>query len=501
MKNKNLFIITCLILGFGLITGSCRNRNPQVKSNIREEIYSNKDSFFYLDIQHYPIGDKSLPVGIFDSGTGGLTILDAIVHSDKFNNASNQYKPKGDGKPDFNSESFIYLGDQANMPYGNYAAENNTSLLKEHIFKDVQFLMGNKYYLNAKDPGFRTDKRSVKAIVIACNTATAVGEQDIISFFDSIHLDMKVIGVIDAAVKAALRKLDRNEDAGIAVMATAGTVATMGYVKTIRSELDENQFKGKINIHQQAGVGIAGAIDGVIEFIDTNAVSPRQAYAGPSVSHSSSPINPAILNRYGFDWTGNHMLFTGEKDHPENIQINSIENYISYHLVSLLEQLKKEKNVPPLKVIILGCTHYPFYLSFFKEKLQQLYNYREDDQYVYRDLMVQNPELVDPAQYTAEELYRYLAEKKIIRSGTHMSESAFFISVPNMKNPAVLVDSSGNFTYQYKYGRKPGSGQQYVRRVPFSDKTVPPEVMARLNGTIPVTYKLIRQWQQVVSEE
>ena len=310
---------------------------------------------------------------------------------------------------------------------------------------------------------------------------------------------MKVIGVIDAAVKAALRKLNKNEDAGMAVMATAGTVASMGYVKTIRSELEKNQFKGKIDIYQQAGVGIAGAIDGVTDFIDTNATSPRTEYAGPSIVHTSSPIDPAILKRYGFDWTGNHMLYTGEKDNPGSIQINSIENYISYHLVSLLEQVKIEKSTIPLKIIILGCTHYPFYLSFFKDKLNQLYNYRENNQYVYRDCMAPDLELVDPAQYTAEELYRYLAEDKIIRSGTHMNGSEFYISIPNQKNPGVLVDSSGNFTYNYKYGREAGNIQEYVKRVPFSDKTVSPEIMNRLKSTIPVTYKLIRHQEEVIS--
>ncbi len=498
MKNRIVLYFTCLVLGFSLITGSCRKRNSPVKSDIKKEMSFNKDSYYYIDLQDYPVGNKSLPIGIFDSGTGGLTILDAIVNSDKFINSSNRYNPEGDGIPDFASESFIYLGDQANMPYGNYAAENNTSLLKEHIFKDVQFLMGNKYYLNASIENYRTDKKPVKAIVIACNTATAVGEEDIISFFDSVQLDMKVIGVIDAAVKAALRKLEKKEDAGIAVMATAGTVASMGYVKTIRSELEKNQFPGEIDIYQQAGVGIAGAIDGISDFIDTNAVSPRAEYAGPSPGHALSPIDTAILKRYGFDWTGNHMLFTGEKDKPDNIQINSIENYISYHLVSLLEQLKEKKHVRPLKVIILGCTHYPFYLSFFKEKLHQLYDYREDNKYVYRDLMDQNLKLVDPAQYTAEELYGYLAEKKIIRSGAHLFESEFYISVPNLKNPTVQVDSSGNFTYKYKYSREAGFIQQYVRRVPFSDKTVSPEVMKRLENTIPVTYSLVKHREQVI---
>ncbi|HAL71245.1 MAG TPA: hypothetical protein DCP71_05675, partial [Verrucomicrobiales bacterium] len=63
-------------------------------------------------------GDLSrLPIGVFDSGIGGLTVLEALLTLDAFNNET--LKPGPDGKPDFENERFIYLGDQANMPYGN----------------------------------------------------------------------------------------------------------------------------------------------------------------------------------------------------------------------------------------------------------------------------------------------------------------------------------------------------------------------------------------------
>src|SRR5687768_12730338 len=59
-------------------------------------------------------GDGSgLPSGVFDSGIGGLTVLEAILKVDAFNNET--LRPGADGKPDFAGERFIYLGDQANM--------------------------------------------------------------------------------------------------------------------------------------------------------------------------------------------------------------------------------------------------------------------------------------------------------------------------------------------------------------------------------------------------
>src|SRR3954468_5284684 len=66
-------------------------------------------------------GDRSrLPIGVFDSGIGGLTVLEAILKIDAFNNKTLQ--PGPDGVPDLEGEEFVYLGDQANMPYGNYPA-------------------------------------------------------------------------------------------------------------------------------------------------------------------------------------------------------------------------------------------------------------------------------------------------------------------------------------------------------------------------------------------
>jgi hypothetical protein len=56
----------------------------------------------------------SLPIGVFDSGTGGLTVLEAILTLDAFNNRTGQ--PGADGIPDFKGEHFQYLADQANMP-------------------------------------------------------------------------------------------------------------------------------------------------------------------------------------------------------------------------------------------------------------------------------------------------------------------------------------------------------------------------------------------------
>ena len=172
-----------LIIAFtGIFLFQCQNKSYVDEAPIAHAILQDRHSFFYLDTENYPKQDKSLPIGVFDSGTGVLTVLDAILDFDQYDNDLHSFKKTGDGARDFKEEYFIYRGDQANMPYGRYSGKNKTDLLKEHIIKDVQFLLGNKYYLSGSDSEYQADKSPVKAVVIACNTATAYGKADIEDF-------------------------------------------------------------------------------------------------------------------------------------------------------------------------------------------------------------------------------------------------------------------------------------------------------------------------------
>jgi len=148
MKKKHLIILAFLLLFLASCKQSSKQKETLNKRNIIETIINDTDNFYYVDFNAYPDQDTSLPIGVFDSGTGGLTVLKAIVNYDE--NANETHSDGKDGKLDFNKEAFIYLGDQANMPYGNYSKENKVDLLKEHIIKDAQFLLSNKYYSNAK---------------------------------------------------------------------------------------------------------------------------------------------------------------------------------------------------------------------------------------------------------------------------------------------------------------------------------------------------------------
>ena len=161
-----LLVISCL----PLFAFSQQKTNGALLSPIEWSMLKDTGNFYYVNFERYKIAPK-LPVGVFDSGTGGLAILNTILTYDRHNNTTQAFGT--DGIPDFEKEKFIFLADQANMPYGNYSIENKADLLVEHVFKDVQFLLSDKYYLDGADPVFHTGKKQVKTVVIACNTATA----------------------------------------------------------------------------------------------------------------------------------------------------------------------------------------------------------------------------------------------------------------------------------------------------------------------------------------
>lgn len=484
---KSLKKISTLVTILFII--SCSQEKEIERSSIQEDILANTNSFFYVDVKAYPKNNKKLPIGIFDSGTGGLTVLDAIVNSDQFNNSDHSNSGR-DNKRDFDEEKFIYLGDKANMPYGEYSGNNKTDLLKEHVIKDMQFLFSDKYYRRGNDDYPQADKEQIKALVIACNTATAYGKNDIEEFIKKAGLDLKVIGVIGAGVRSALETIDENENAVFGIMATAGTVASNGYPNTVVEQKEKLKYSGKIEAFQQAGIGLAAAIDGETDYFDPSLSAPRKKYRGPSFDNEKAKLDKAILNRYDFDYENNQILMLGSKNNPTEIQLNSIRNYISYHVISLLETIKSSGTKNKLKAVILGCTHFPFFMKEFQAEYNRAYSLKENGKFVYRKFMKENVKLVDPAVNTAKELYTYLNETKLFNNSSIM-KSEFYISIPNSKNSNNKIDESGNFTYEYKYGRDAGNIQEYVKRIPFSRKSLSDDLIERLSEQIPFTFRLI----------
>jgi glutamate racemase len=125
------------------------------------------------------------PIGVFDSGVGGLTVVRRL-------------------REEFPRESFLFLGDTARLPYGTKSRET----VERYSLANVGFLLA----------------RDVKFLVVACNTASALA-------LDSIERisPVPVVGVIEPGAEAAVATGRRR----IGVIGTEATIASGAYVRAI----------------------------------------------------------------------------------------------------------------------------------------------------------------------------------------------------------------------------------------------------------------------------
>lgn len=428
------------------------------------------------------------PIGVFDSGTGGLTVLEAMLTLDAFDNETGE--PGADGNPDFEKEYFQYLADQANMPYGNYAAEGKTDLLKEHVVKNMDFLLKEKYEKMSEGKAMTQEKQGVKMLVLACNTATAFALDEVKELVKNKETAVPVVGVINAGVKAALAYQSKHAPGAIGVFATAGTVASDGYPRTIREVAKAMGMKEPV-IVSQGGYGLADAIDRDYSFFVDTATGYRKDYKGPSMVNKTYRIDTALLGAYNFNKEKNKLLCEfDDKGRCLDIQLNDPENYVRYHLVSLLEKMITQRMTIPMNILILGCTHYPFMRDAISKVIKELYDLKRNGEYVYRSVLASDVALIDPAVETAKEAYVEM-RKKQLQNKSAVQKDRFFITVPNTALPGIELQQDGWFTYAYKYGRRAKEKKEFVRFVPFDRKNVSAATYERLQLALPRVYERI----------
>jgi glutamate racemase len=132
------------------------------------------------------------PIGVFDSGIGGLTVVQEMLHR-------------------LPGESIIYFGDTARVPYGSKSPETVLRYSREA----AAFLLS----------------RDVKLIVIACNTATAHAAAVL-----SETLPIPVVGVIEPGARAAVKA---TRSGRVGVIGTAGTIRSGAYDLAVRRQLQD----------------------------------------------------------------------------------------------------------------------------------------------------------------------------------------------------------------------------------------------------------------------
>ncbi|HWA98194.1 MAG TPA: aspartate/glutamate racemase family protein [Pirellulales bacterium] len=344
----------------------------------------------------------NLPIGVFDSGIGGLTVLEAMLTIDHYNNVTHQ--PKPDGRPDLENERFIYLADQANMPYGNYCAAGNEPYLRELIVRDALFLLGQRYWSDPKAREPRFDKPPIKAIVIACNTATAYGIGDIRTLTERLGLPVPVIGVIEAGASGVVERLPTTaEPDAVAIYATVGTCSSGAYPRTI-----------------ERMAGRAGRRVGTI------------------VQHGSPGLAAAIEGTAG-----------------------NVDDCIRADLIALVESYRTAGGERPISTVVLGCTHYPLEKARISKAFEQLREVRDPaGNAPFRNAIAADLTLVDPSQQTARQLYAELLRSRRLKPAADqaaaLNEHRFFITVPRPVSTKALGDD-GSFRPEYKVGRFAGS--------------------------------------------
>lgn len=135
------------------------------------------------------------PIGVFDSGVGGLTVLREIFK-------------------ELPCESTIYLGDTARVPYGIRSAETIT----RYSFENTSFLLS----------------KGIKLLVIACNTVSSVSLKAIKDKFS-----VPLIGVIEPGARAAVNSTRSNR---LGIIGTEGTIKSNSYINAI------NALRGKMTL-------------------------------------------------------------------------------------------------------------------------------------------------------------------------------------------------------------------------------------------------------------
>lgn len=150
------------------------------------------------EIQDVSNSNRTAPVGVFDSGVGGLTVAREIMRQ----------LPR---------ENMVYFGDTARVPYGS-KSRNNIIRYSRQIIRFLQ-------------------TKEVKAIVIACNTASALA-------LDTVkeETDIPIIGVIEPGARAAVQA---TENGMIGVAGTEATIQSETYTNVIRKMRPDAAVIGK----------------------------------------------------------------------------------------------------------------------------------------------------------------------------------------------------------------------------------------------------------------
>lgn len=245
---------------------------------------------------------NSMPIGFFDSGIGGISVLKEAV----------KLLP---------NENYIYFGDSKNAPYGTKKVDE----VKHLTFKAVDFLLS----------------KGVKAIVIACNTATSAAIEDLRSNYASVP----IIG-IEPALKPAV---ELNRKGKIIIMATPMTLAESKFSNLMKS------YEGRADIVPLPCAGLVELIEhGILEGEEVNSYLKEKLKP-----YLNSGISSAVLGCTHYPFIKNELskvlpegteiidgsLGTAKQLRRQLINMNALNNQGKKGTVEIISSLYDEEAI------------------------------------------------------------------------------------------------------------------------------------------------------------
>ena len=222
-------------------------------------------------------------IGVFDSGIGGLSILNSLVEK-------------------LPNENFIYLSDNKNCPYGNKSQEQIINFSLKNSKKLIEL--------------------NCKMIIVACNTATT-------NSIDLLRekIDIPIIGIEPGIRPAILNTKSKN----IGILATEKTLESKLFNSTSKNNLTDD-----ITIHEQIGYGLVNEIE---KGVNGNILIEKylKKYVTPMIEKN---IDYLVLGctHYNFLEEKLNKLFS------ENVKIVDTISPVTSHVIKTLENLKIKNN-------------------------------------------------------------------------------------------------------------------------------------------------------------
>ena len=196
----------------------------------------------------------SSPIGVFDSGVGGLSVLRALLAA-------------------MSHERFVYLADSANAPYG----ERGDAFVAARTHAITEYLC---------------QQHHIKALVVACNTATAAAIHEV----RSSHPELPLVG-LEPAVKTALAVTKTGH---VGVIGTRGTLTSAKFSKLMTSLADQAHFvvqpcDGLAHAIERSVALPAAAPDSPVSTTETGALCERYVQAMGSFGTGPGQMDTLVL--------------------------------------------------------------------------------------------------------------------------------------------------------------------------------------------------------------